>query len=214
MSTRYQYRPRTIDIRIVKPPSGKAPKRPAERVCEHPDCKKAGDCRAPKDRSLREYVWFCADHAAEYNRAWNFFAGMSDDEFQVWRENAIGGERPTWPFRASSGAHPGAQSRAQPGDPANGFSDTFGVFRGKKTRQRDFSAGAAEPEGRNYSRVQNQAFEILNLEPGSNAETIRARYSELVKRLHPDSNGGDRTTEPQLVKVIRAYKALKSVGLA
>jgi hypothetical protein len=42
---------------------------------------------------------------------------------------------------------------------------------------------------------------------------IRQRYADLVKKLHPDSNGGDRSHEGQLMKVIRAYQTLKSAGV-
>ena len=39
---------------------------------------------------------------------------------------------------------------------------------------------------------------------------IKARYKELVKRLHPDANGGDRSSETRLQDVIVAYKTLMS----
>ncbi|VBB69185.1 FIG003437: hypothetical with DnaJ-like domain [invertebrate metagenome] len=37
---------------------------------------------------------------------------------------------------------------------------------------------------------------------------VKARYKELVKRLHPDVHGGDRTSEERLKIVIEAYKTL------
>ena len=42
------------------------------RICDHPDCEEAGTCRAPKDRSLRDYYWFCQKHVAQYNKNWDF----------------------------------------------------------------------------------------------------------------------------------------------
>ncbi len=38
------------------------------------------------------------------------------------------------------------------------------------------------------------------------------RFKELVKRHHPDANGGDRSSEDRLVAVIQSYNYLKSVG--
>ena len=38
----------------------------------------------------------------------------------------------------------------------------------------------------------------------------KARFKELVKRHHPDANGGDRSSEERLVEVIQAYNYLKS----
>ena len=43
---------------------------------------------------------------------------------------------------------------------------------------------------------------------------IKARYKDLVKRLHPDANGGDRSNEDRLREIIQAYNALKSAKLA
>ena len=37
---------------------------------------------------------------------------------------------------------------------------------------------------------------------------------ELVKRCHPDANGGDRTAEHKLQRVIRAYQALRKANMA
>ena len=45
------------------------------------------------------------------------------------------------------------------------------------------------------------------------AEDIRARYLDLVKRFHPDTNGGDRSSEHKLGRVLRAYKALRTAKL-
>ena len=38
---------------------------------------------------------------------------------------------------------------------------------------------------------------------------IRRRYAELVRRFHPDSNGGDRSAEKQLTDVVKAHSILK-----
>jgi curved DNA-binding protein CbpA len=61
--------------------------------------------------------------------------------------------------------------------------------------------------------LQALALETLGLEQDAEPAAIRARYADLVKRLHPDSNGGDRSYETQLMKVIRAYQTLKSAGV-
>ncbi|MFQ5533475.1 MAG: J domain-containing protein [Sphingomonadales bacterium] len=50
------------------------------RLCDHDGCGKRGDSPAPKAKFSEEKWWFCQEHAAEYNRGWNFFAGMSDRE--------------------------------------------------------------------------------------------------------------------------------------
>lgn len=50
------------------------------RVCDHPDCTRPGEHPAPKARNSTEKYWFCQDHAADYNRSWNYFSGLSYDD--------------------------------------------------------------------------------------------------------------------------------------
>lgn len=38
---------------------------------------------------------------------------------------------------------------------------------------------------------------------------LRQRYAELLRRYHPDRNGGDRSHESKLQAVIEAYTQLK-----
>jgi curved DNA-binding protein CbpA len=54
----------------------------------------------------------------------------------------------------------------------------------------------------------------LDLDATADGPAIRARYIELVKRCHPDSNGGDRSAETKLQRVIKAYQVLKKAKLA
>ena len=59
-----------------------------------------------------------------------------------------------------------------------------------------------------------RALTTLGLDEGATPEAVRARYKELVKRLHPDANGGDRSREDKLREIIQAYKYLRSAKLA
>jgi DnaJ-class molecular chaperone len=60
--------------------------------------------------------------------------------------------------------------------------------------------------------AERRALDALGLESGATAAEIKLRFKMLVKRHHPDSNGGDRSTEDRLREIIQAYKYLKSVG--
>jgi len=208
MPAQFQYRPRFVDIR-VRPPADDGSDddvtalKPGERPCDHPECRLPGSARAPKSRDmLGDHYWFCQAHAAEYNRSWNFFAGLTEDEVRdrVTEDLTTGG-RPTWPFKAS------AQSREASGA-RGGFTDTFGLFGGAAR------ARAKAAQERDLGRLERQALADLDLEPGAERPAIRARYAELVKRCHPDANGGDRSAEHKLQRVIRAYKTLRKAKLA
>ncbi|HEY2481203.1 MAG TPA: J domain-containing protein [Caulobacteraceae bacterium] len=208
MAARFQYKPRFIDIR-VRPPADEEDRedvtalKPGERACEHPGCRLAGSTRAPKSRDmLGEHYWFCQAHAGEYNRSWNFFAGMSEDEVRARiTDDLSSGGRPTWPFKASPKSREASAARGF-------FRDPFNLFAG--------SAQARERAARDRSlgRLEMQALADLDLEPGAERPAIRARYAELVKRCHPDANGGDRSAEHKLQRVIRAYKTLRKAKLA
>ena len=209
MPARFQYKPRFVDIR-VRPPAADNPHeedvtalKPGERACDHPGCRTAGSTRAPKSRDLLgEHYWFCQSHAAEYNRSWNFFAGMSEEEIEARiSDDIVSGGRPTWPLKASAGSREAAASKGF-------FRDAFGLF-GGGAQAKDRAV-----RERGLGRLEVQALADLDLEPGVEGPAIRARYAELVKRCHPDANGGDRSAEHKLQRVIRAYKTLRKAKLA
>src|SRR4051812_42491076 len=103
MSGAFQYRPRFVDIRVRPPKEGEKEAetdvnalKPGERACDHAGCRTAATARAPKSRQMmNEHYWFCQSHAAEYNKQWNFFAGMSDEQVAEVQASRLTGERPT-----------------------------------------------------------------------------------------------------------------------
>ncbi|RYF88086.1 MAG: molecular chaperone DnaJ, partial [Caulobacteraceae bacterium] len=144
-------------------------------------------------------------HAAEYNKSWDYFSGMSEGEIASRQnEERQTGGRPTWAFRAAAG------SREQAAKMSKGaFQDAFGFFGAPG----EAPAAAPTAQDRRIGKIERKALADLDLEPGVEKDLIRSRYTELLKRLHPDSNGGDRSMEDKLQRVIKAYKALKSAGL-
>jgi DnaJ-domain-containing protein 1 len=74
------------------------------------------------------------------------------------------------------------------------------------------SSNNVEKPGR--TRLQTRALDELDLPHDAEPKDVREKYSRLVKEYHPDSNGGDRSHEARLAKVIKAFKTLKAAGLA
>jgi DnaJ-domain-containing protein 1 len=214
MTASFQYRPRFVDIR-VRPPKGGAGAaqedvqlKPEERPCDHPGCRLAATSRAPKSRDLMdEHYWFCQAHAAEYNRSWNFFAGMSEEQAQrrLEEEQATGG-RPTWSFKAGRGSREAAAAASR-----GFFRDAFGIF--GRTPQAQAQAAEKAAFDKKLGRLERNALADLDLDATADAATIRKRYTELLKRCHPDANGGDRSTEHKLARVIKAFRTLKKAKL-
>ena len=188
------------DIRI-KPARSKKPE-PVTRMCEAPDCIRAGDCRVPKSpQNLTEHYWYCAAHARAHNESWDYFKGMGEAEQQRFREEAMFGHRPTWPLGKRT-------AKARMGQtPLGGVHDSHAVF------GEDGDTQTVRRPERHLTRLQSMAFDTLQLAHNATLIEIKARYKELVKRFHPDANGGDRGAEERLKQVIKAYGVLRASGL-
>ena len=192
-----------IDIRVNK---GKK-KAPDESPCEWEGCVNLGGCKAPKgpDR-LREYYNFCTAHAREYNKNWNFFSGMSDEDIKEWQVGARHGHRPTWDVRKNTAERAKARKKSAAGTTA-ATAEGYGIF-GDGTVD-----GEPAPRKRRLSQMQLKALHDMGLDEGATSADVRKRYTQLVKQLHPDANAGDRSSEESFQRVVKAYKILKTTDL-
>ena len=186
----------------VKPEQDRKPRGDLP-VCQWPGCEFEATHRAPKGRMReREYWRFCLEHVREYNHSYNYFAGMSDDAVARYQKDAVTGHRPTWKM-GFNGSIQDVHARAS--------HDPFDVLRefGQGGRAR---AEKPAQEARPVRNAERKAFDTLGLEIDAGAPEIKARFKELVKRHHPDANGGDRSTEDRLIEIIKAYNYLKSLA--
>jgi hypothetical protein len=170
-----------------------------DRLCDRPGCAGEGLYRAPKHRdSLRDYFWFCLDHVREYNRAWDFCKGMSQDQIEAMiREDIVGG-RPTWPL---------GWAGAPKDDRRIKIDDPFGMFEAEAQAEAARKAHAKATSPKSEADV---AMDTLGLSAPLTWQALRARYKELVKKFHPDANGGDTAAEEKLKSINQAYSTLKS----
>ncbi|GKY88544.1 J domain-containing protein [Sinisalibacter aestuarii] len=169
----------------------------SQRVCEHPGCEEAGQYRAPKSPDeLDEYKWFCKDHVREYNLKWNFFNGATEDEVEEQAQKDRVWERETKSFKRS--AEERAWSRL-------GVDDPHQVLGENATR----NPGRAVTGSRKLPPTERRAIEILEVADTSTKAELRKAYKALIKVLHPDMNGGDRSQEEQLQEVVWAWDQLK-----
>lgn len=171
--------------------------------CMAPGCEQPGEFRAPPEEGARgdgrpAYRWFCLDHVREFNARYNFFAGMSADEISAAQRPYAGWERETRAFAANGADRPPAW-----GD----FADPLDAI-GARFRARA-AAAAERKDGRPLSDADRRALGVLGLEIDADRRALRTRYADLVRRYHPDRNGGDRSFEARLQAVIAAYQQLK-----
>ncbi|MFQ5959217.1 MAG: J domain-containing protein [Alphaproteobacteria bacterium] len=183
-----QFRPSPIEFE-------RAGVEPAFRPCDHPGCSGEGLYRAPRSpHELSDYYWFCLDHVRDYNAQWDFFSGMSEGEIDAFRRADVTGHRPTWPI--------GPRWHLRRSWNGDGLRDLFGLF-----GAHDDGAPSHGPAQTAVS-AERDALAVLNLGHGATRVDIKTRFKELVKRHHPDVNGGDKAAEERLKLVIEAYRLL------
>ncbi|MFL1462932.1 J domain-containing protein [Roseococcus sp. DSY-14] len=161
--------------------------------CDHPGCAEGGEFRAPKDRSLRDYHWFCLEHVRAFNAGWDFYKGMPASEIEAGIRHDTGWQRPTWPL--------GRLGRTVELD---ALGDPFGLLRDAAPRRpAALRPAEAPPELR-------AALGVLELPWPLAPEALKARYKELAKRHHPDANRGDKRAEERFKDIARAYALLRA----
>ncbi|WP_156680239.1 J domain-containing protein [Sphingomonas profundi] len=172
-----------------------------DRRCEWDACGEAGEFRAPPREGRRPgdgpgaWRWFCLDHVREFNGGYNFFEGMSMEEIEREQRPFAGWERETRAFAANAGATPRWAD----------FVDPLDAIGAKFARERPAAAN-----GHLFGEAERRALKVLGLAPDADRRALRQRYADLLRRYHPDRNGGDRAHEKALRDVIAAYTALKS----
>lgn len=166
------------------------------QTCEMPGCAAHGHFKAPKHRALNEYYMFCSDHIREYNQAWNFFEGMSDNEVEDHMMKSRYGFRPTWNYGVD-------------GNPED-------ILREKAWQEQHFTN--EKKNGKNGHRhfseedrntPEFEALAIMGLEPPITLAGVKTRYKALAKKYHPDLNREDPKAEELLKKINMAYTILK-----
>jgi hypothetical protein len=172
------------------------------RRCDWAGCEEAGEFKAPRrdgsGHGADRYIWFCLEHVRAFNAAYDYFAGMSPDEIAAaQRPGHPSWERDTWPFAGQR-------------DPAAWeLADRMEILKGQPGLGAHFSQPVqGSANGHVLSAKDRAALATLGLTHEAGAEAIRRAYKSMVRRYHPDMNGGDRSHEAQLRKVIDAYTHL------
>jgi hypothetical protein len=179
--------------------------------CEWPGCDGGATHRAPKGREQANQYWrFCLDHVREYNSSYNFFAGMNEDAVQKYQKDALTGHRPTWKMGSLGGKRAARTAKGFRGS-GHASDDPFSLF-GETGARANTGRAKSAAEGRKVFNAQRRALETLGLEEDASRADIKSKFKTLVKRHHPDANGGDRGSEARLREIIQAYNYLKSAG--
>lgn len=173
------------------------------QICDHPNCQEEGLYKAPRSRvQLNQYYWFCLKHVQEYNKAWNYYQGLTMEEIENLNRDDVTWNRPTWSF------HDRVDEKIR--------ERIFGAF--NEATFEDKLKDKAEKAQRGWSTRQRsvtgeekQAMEILDLDYPVDFPKIKTKYRQLAKKYHPDHNQGDKDLENHFKEINQAYKVLEGI---
>ncbi|WP_085783641.1 J domain-containing protein [Candidatus Nucleicultrix amoebiphila] len=170
-----------------------------EKICDHQGCTEEGIYKAPQSpEALNSYYWFCLEHVRHYNAQWNFYKNRAEQEIETLNREDNTWQRPTWRFGMDMA------ERTQ----KFGFHDPHNILGWGKY----FSLFDQEPVTPNYfayDSEESRALSVLQVDGPITPESIKSHYLILVKKYHPDANGGCTDSEEKLKTINRAYEVLK-----
>ena len=167
-----------------------------ENICEWENCRETGKFKAPLERdNSKKYRWLCQEHIKVFNKSWNYFDGMSQEEIESFLKSDLTWHRPTQKFGSSDNFFNILWN--------NALSDKFNLFKEEKIMN--------NLNTRKLSEKDKDAFKIMGLELNSDWSIIQKKFKTLVKKLHPDKNPGNKQFEDKLKKITLAYSHLKLI---
>ena len=167
-----------------------------KNICEWENCKESGDFKAPleKDNS-KNYRWLCENHIKLFNKSWNYFEGMEQDEIESFLKSDITWHRPTQKFGSTDNFFNILWN--------NALSDKFRIFKDENTYNNKKIKKLTERD--------KEAFVIMGLEFNDDWKTVQKKFKTLVKKFHPDKHSGNKQYEDKLKKITIAYSHLKMI---
>ena len=166
-----------------------------ENICDWNNCKEIGKYKAPieKDNS-RKFRMLCLEHVKEFNKNWNYFSGMNDEQVINFLKSDMIWHKPTQSFDSSDNFFKILWNNALKDETKklNGFGNLDHMKKFRFTSQ-DF-----------------QAFTILDIPAGIEWKKIQEKFKKLVKKFHPDMNAGNKKFEEKLKIITLAYTQLKN----
>ena len=166
-----------------------------KNICDWNNCKELGEYKAPVERdNSKKFRMLCLKHVKEFNKNWNYFSGMSDNQIMNFLKSDMTWHKPTQSFSSS---------------------DNFFKVLWNNTLKDEFDNKKIKSDF-NYMRQFKfdnkdiKAFEILGLSVGMKWMKIHEKFKTLVKKFHPDMNLGNKKYEEKLKLITLAYTQLKT----
>ena len=166
-----------------------------KNICDWDNCNEIGEYKAPIERdNSKKFRMLCLKHVKEFNKNWNYFSGMNDNQIMNFLKSDMTWHKPTQSFSSS---------------------DNFFKVLWNNTLKDEFDNKKIKSDF-NYMRQFKfdnkdiKAFEILGLSVGMKWMKIHEKFKTLVKKFHPDMNLGNKKYEEKLKLITLAYTQLKN----
>ena len=159
----------------------------SERICSNPECNELGVYPAPKSREkLREYLYFCINCIRDFNKSWNYFEGLNEQELEVEIRKSVTWDRPSWKFGTKNLNFD--------------FEKNF----------KDFGNKIYVNNKKVLDKKLENAFKILGLNSDSSLKEVKTRYKYLAKKWHPDVQNTNisKNNKDKFISITNAYKII------
>ena len=166
-----------------------------KNICEWKNCNHVGEFKAPAEKdNSKNFKWLCEEHIKVFNKKWNYFEGMSQNEIEKFLRSDLTWHRPTQQFGSNDNYFNILWN--------NALSDKFNIFN-ENSLSRD--------KKRNLCEKDKDAFKIMGLKFNADWASVQKKFKSLVKKFHPDKHSGSKEYEDKLKKITMAYSHLKII---
>ena len=165
-----------------------------KNICAWNNCFEIAKYKAPveKDNS-KKYKLLCLAHIKEFNKNWDYFSGMNDEEVYSFLKSDITWHKPTQSFSSNE----------------NFFKILWKNVLNEKINFNKYNNNYENKSDVDFDKNDIKAFTVLNLPIGLKWEKVQAKFKKLVKKFHPDMNEGNKKYEDKLKVITLAYTQLK-----
>ena len=164
-------------------------------ICDWNNCSEEGLYKAPKERdNSKNFRLLCLNHVKEFNKNWNYFSGMNDQQIIEFLRSDLTWHKPTQSFSSSDNFFRVLWNNALKDE-----SDKD-KFKSEYSHMRQFK----------FDHKDIKAFGILGISVGLKWQKIQKKFKILVKKFHPDINAGNKKYEEKLKQITLAYTQLKN----
>ena len=166
-----------------------------KNICDWNNCSEEGLFKAPRERdNSKDYRLLCLNHVKEFNKSWNYFTGMSDQQIIDFLRSDMTWHKPTQSFSSSD----------------NFFKILWNNVLDDGLNIKDATNGNIKKKQLKFNENDIKAFNILGISVGLKWEMIQRKFKKLVKKFHPDMNSGNKKFEDKLKVITLAYTQLKN----